>query len=586
MNHPPSQIPCEPAADAPPPAASPAQNNTRGLEKYAVIILAATASVMMLWGLNNVDLRDADEPRYAEVAREMAASGDYVLLHYNGEKYPNKPPLYFWLVAACSKLTGGVNEVSARMPSALAGVAVVLLTFALGRRMFGARAGFLAGMVLLSSLYFVEHARSVHMDLPLAVFTTAMIAVFYLAYEQGKAAWWTWPVFFLMGLLGILMKGPAGFLPPLLACIAFSLLRRDWRGWGRSLWISVFVVVAIACLWLVVLWRQSGNHFIWNTLISQNADRLTGRGSHVEPFYFFLRVFPEIFLPWTPFLLLALVMAAARIWRRDESAWKILFILVWFAVTFIFFSAVPSKRQLYILAAFPAAAIAVAWLLEALIAGKAPEKIEAFTRWLTAAAMTLVAAAAPLGLLMLAWAEVKGGERVAGMIEDLRRSYVVMVILSVILCAQGLAGVQAALRRYWAGAVTAILLICLTSGAATMFVFFPLFDKAKSARHFSARLNEAAGNSEVAAYEDVPEGIVFYARRRFPLLRTPGEAAAYLNREDGATRFCITKAKGLSEIKTACGNREMPEEVFRDKVEGDELVLLRSRSTVDQINFP
>ena len=584
MNYPPSDVPCSPAADASPQEATPARSSAGGLEKYAGMILAVAASALMLCGLNNTDFHGADEPRYAEVTREMLETGDYVLLRFNGVEYPNKPPLYFWLAAACSKLTGGVNAVSARLPSALAGVAAVLLTFALGRRMFGTRAGFLAGMVLLATLYFLSFTRSVHMDVPLTAFTVAMIAVFYLAHERGRAAWWTWPAFFFLGLLGVLMKGPAGFLPALLSCMAFSLLTRDWRAWRRSLWISAFVFVAVVCLWLALLWRLSSTDFIWNTLFSQNVERLAGARGHVGPFYFFLAAFPKMFLPWTPFFLIALVMAA-RTWRRDESARKIILIIVWFAVTFIFFSAVPSKRQLYLLPAFPAAAIATAWLLDALIAGKAPKGIEAFTRWVAAATAAL-AAAAPVALLALAWVEVKGDEQVGGIIADLRRHYIALAILSMLLCAQGLAGAQAAAQRRWARTVTALLLICLTSGAATMFMFFPLLDKAKSARNFSARLNEAAGDSEVAAYAAVPEWAVFYAHRKLILLETPEEAAAYLNGGDGAARFCLTRAKHVSKIKTACRGMAAPEEVFEDKVEGDEMALLKSGAPAGQIDLP
>lgn len=102
-------------------------------EKYAVVLLAVAASLLMMVNLDNVDLSGPDEPRYAEVAREMVERNDYLVLHFNGKKYSDKPPLYFWLIAAFSRLSGGVNEVAARMPSALAGVGTALLAFGLAR---------------------------------------------------------------------------------------------------------------------------------------------------------------------------------------------------------------------------------------------------------------------------------------------------------------------------------------------------------------------------------------------------------------------------------------------------------------------
>jgi 4-amino-4-deoxy-L-arabinose transferase-like glycosyltransferase len=581
------------AHNSPPPSAgAPSEHGPRaggvgGLEKHAGIVLAVAASALMLLALNNVDFWDEDEPRYAQVAREMVDGGDYILMHHNGARYAEKPPLFFWMIAACAQLTGGVNEISARMPSAVAGVAAVLMTFALAKRMFGARAGLLAGMVLLGSAYFVAHARTVHMDMPLAFFTTAMIFAFYVAFERGKAAWWTWPVFFLAGVGGIMMKGPAGFLPSLIACAAFSLLRRDWRAWrSLSCLLSALVAVALIGAWLAALGQRSNSHFISQTLIGQTLERITGAKGHVHPFYYFLGAFPGVFLPWTPFFILSLVMAAGRTARRAEAAWKILFVLAWFAAIFILFSAIPSKRKLYILPAFPSAAIVVAWFMDEIISGRADKRLEAAARWLGAALLALAAAATPLALAFLAWGNIRYNDSFAAVIDGLRRNYADVIFLGIAVCALGVFGALALLRRHWAGGAAAMLLMCVTVAAATAFVFFPLNNSANSAKDFSTKLNEAAGGCRLAAFPQVPEGILYYSGQKFQVFQTPQKAAAFLNGGNGEARFCLADAKHAEELKAAYADSEKPEEVLRGEVDGDEIILLRSRITTGQPGPP
>ena len=549
-----------------------------GLERYALVILAVVSAGMILVALNNKDLWNPDEPRYAQVAREMVQGDEYILLRLNGEKYPDKPPLYFWLVILCSKLTGGINEVSARMPSALAGVGVVLMTFALGRRLFGVRAGFIAGLVLLSSVYFLFTARSVHMDLPLTFIVMAMIYTFYHAWERGGAEWWTWPAFFFLGALGVMMKGPVGLLLPLFVCLLFSLLRRDWRAWHWSTALGAVVLVAILSAWLLLLWQRGGNEHIMETLFGQNIGRATGEASHESPLYYYFWMFPLLFLPWSLLFVAALVTALARCWGREVASGRILLAVVWFAVIFVFFTAIPSRRDLYMLPLFPAAAILVGWLLDSLIRDVASRRAGDAARWLMSAPLVLTAAAAALALLALAWVRVVGDNRTTDLIDTVKHNYPVMIVLSVLLSMQGMMGASAAFRKYWAGATTAMILMGLTLGFATVFMSLPLADGFKSARGFSVELNERVGDSEVVWYGDLHEGVVYYSGRRFRVLSEPEDVAEYFSGKSARVKYCAMRKKYYDQIKKACRERgtEISAPILEEAVGSKRLILIRT----------
>lgn len=551
------------------------RSQSPALEKYALVILAVVSACMMLIMLNGTDLWAPDEPRYAQVAREMQQSGDYILLRLNGDKYPDKPPLYFWLVILASRLTGGINEVSARLPSALAGVGVVLATFAIGRRMFGVRAAFLAGLVLISSVFFLDNARSVHMDLPLTLIVLLMLFVFYHAWERGGAEWWTWPLFFFLGALGVMMKGPVGFLLPMLACLLFSLLRRDWRAWHLSAVPGAALFLAIIAAWMLLLWQRGGDEHLRETLFGQNIGRAVGEVSHDQPFHYFLWIFPAIFMPWSLLFILALAAAFARAWGRETVSGNLLFAAVWFAVVFVFFSASVSKRSLYMLPLFPAAAMLTGWLLDSLIAGRASARAERLSKWLMGLPLIIMAAFAVAGLLALAWVQFRGDRQILDYLEKVRRNYPAVIVFSLLLSVQGITGAGAAFRKYWAGAATAMALMGLTAGFAVIFMFYPMGNDMKSARAFSAKLNQTVGDSQIAWYRDLHEGVLYYSGRRCVFLREPADVVEYFS--DDSVKYCGMRDKYYERIKAACREKgvEVEKVIPEQSIGSKDLIVIR-----------
>ena len=189
------------------------------------VVVAASIGVAALYlsGLGATDLWAPDEPRYAHVADEIVAGGHgatgLIVMHVGGEPYSEKPPLYFWLAALASAPAGQVTEVSARLPSALAGLAAIALTAVLGRRVLGP-AGALWGAVLLATVFdFAFLARRARLDVLLTLTT---VAAFYAVWriDRGEGAR-RGNVALLHGAmgLGVLTKGPVALLPLLAAAV-------------------------------------------------------------------------------------------------------------------------------------------------------------------------------------------------------------------------------------------------------------------------------------------------------------------------------------------------------------------------------
>ena len=326
----------------------------------ARLLVLALGALVFLPGLGNHDLWNPDEPRYAEVAREMRLSGEFLVPHLNGELYAEKPPLHFWAIAAFGWLRGGVDEVSARLPSALAAMGTLLLVFSLGRRMFGVRAAWLAVAVLATSARVMWQGRVGQIDMQLVFWVTLAVWCWWRALDEER------PGLYLLGFLatglGGLAKGPAGLLPPLLAFIAFLAwtkrlgeLRRMRVGWGLLLWLAVMLA------WLVPASMIAGWDYFAHLAFRQNVGRYANPWGHHLPWYYFLTVIPGDFFPWSFFLPSALVVGWRRLRNGVEARLRdgYLLCLCWMVVTVVFFSLSPGKRTVYILTMYPAMALLV-----------------------------------------------------------------------------------------------------------------------------------------------------------------------------------------------------------------------------------
>jgi 4-amino-4-deoxy-L-arabinose transferase-like glycosyltransferase len=341
-------------------------SNPKATLALSLALLALTAAVLFFAGLGRLPLIEPDEGRNAEVGREMLVSGDWITPHYNGLAYLDKPAVYFWLVAASLK-TFGVSESAARLPSALMGVATMLLAWFLARRMFGESAARRAGIVFATSPLALALARQVNFDMALTFFVTLALTAFWLAQERNfQAPWFDLLMFAAMGV-GVITKGPVAILLPLIcvlvdqalwsrgrksadpACAdrgkSRSALHLRW-GWG------FLIFLAVALPWFVAVSLRHPDfprYALWNESLKRFTTSTAHRGGGI---FYYVPVFLAGFFPWSLFLLVA-GWNRLRRWRelKEDQGRPILFLLCWAAGVFGFFTVSHSKLPGYFLPA-------------------------------------------------------------------------------------------------------------------------------------------------------------------------------------------------------------------------------------------
>jgi 4-amino-4-deoxy-L-arabinose transferase-like glycosyltransferase len=322
-----------------------------------IIALLALFGAVMLGNLGGWELKGADEPRYAQIAREMRETGQYIVPHLNGEIYPDKPPLFFWLIALAAVPSGDVGAFEARLPSVLAGLGLILLTFLFAARLFDPGTGLLAAGVLFCCEQFFSTTTSSHFDTILAFWTTLSLLLFYIGYtsaEKGKK--YMIGAYAAMGA-ALLTKGPVGLVVPLASMLLFVVARKEF-GRIKDLHIGkgLLIAVGIIAAWLIPACILGGEAYTQNILFKQTVGRTVESFAHKEPFYYYFLGFPVDFLPWTLFV----PAAALYFWKSRSRSKDILLPLVWFAFTFAMFTLVSGKRNLYLLPLYPAAAMLMA----------------------------------------------------------------------------------------------------------------------------------------------------------------------------------------------------------------------------------
>jgi len=396
------------------------------------LLLAAAALLFFTLGLGRGSLWDQDEPRYTDIAWQIVERGDPITLYHNGEPWFVHPPLYMWLVAATGALVG-FSEFTARIWTALFGAAGVLMTFLLGRRLYGARAGLVAALIVMTTLEYFVLSRLAIFD---AVLVTFMLAALYmvLAAEElsppGRRRALRWA--FVWAGLATLTKGPIGLLLPAMVVGAWWL----WRGVLRERLRTmppdgVLLYALIGLSWYALETARYGLPFLQRIVGYYMVGRYFGVVENQPgPWYYYLPVLILGGFPWSAFLPSLSVYHARRL-RRDPRS---LLLLLWIGVTILFYSAAGTKLPNYILPVFPVAAIAAAPLWARAI-WEGDEEAAGLLRW--GAALLLLGGLA-LGAAVMIFGQVKYPGEFAAVAPHLRRLGVALaagVVVAAILLA-------------------------------------------------------------------------------------------------------------------------------------------------------
>jgi 4-amino-4-deoxy-L-arabinose transferase-like glycosyltransferase len=323
------------------------------------VLLAALSFVA---GLGRGAIGDNDEAFYAESAREMVDSGDWLTPYFNYEPRFQKPALYYWVTAALFSVTGP-HEFSARLFAALAGVGLVLVTTACGRRWYDESVGLLAGAIAATSFGYFALARMALPDLPLAFFITVTIWAAFVATletERNPRQWVLWAA--AAAALGFLVKGPLAIVIPALVVAPILLMeRRSFNVQFSDIVLAAGLFVAMALPWYGAMWVQHGSDYLVGFFVGDNVERFaTDRFNSPRPWWFYLPVLAGGLLPWTPLMLAWLSPVVQFATRRRDIGTLDLRLLLWAALPLAFFTLSVGKQPRYILPILPPLAILLA----------------------------------------------------------------------------------------------------------------------------------------------------------------------------------------------------------------------------------
>ena len=318
----------------------------------SLVLVLLAGTLLFFAGLGRLPLIEHDEGRNAEVGREMLVSGDWITPHFNGLAYLDKPVVFFWMVAASLKALG-VSETAARLPSALMGLATMLLVWWLGRRMFGPAVGLRAALVFGVSPLALVLARTVIFDMTFAFFMTLATAAFWLGEEKEFRQPWLDIVMFAAMGVAVITKGFAGLLVPVGTALVYAVVCGRWRHWLRLRWgWGVAVFLAVSLPWFIAVSLRHPDfprYALWDESVIRFTTGSARRGGGI---FYYVPVFFGGFFPWSFFLLLA-GWNRVRRWRelKQEARRPVLFLVVWGAWVFCFFTVSHSKLATYFLPA-------------------------------------------------------------------------------------------------------------------------------------------------------------------------------------------------------------------------------------------
>ncbi|MFY9740926.1 MAG: glycosyltransferase family 39 protein [Candidatus Sulfotelmatobacter sp.] len=352
------------------------------------LLLAGFCAFLFFYGLAQFGLIGADEPRYAQVAREMLEHHDWITPTLGGAPWLEKPPLYYWQAIIAYKIVG-VSDWAARLPSAFDATFLVFAVYFFLDRFssrfsgrFGSGVALDGALIVASCTGIIGYARAASTDMPLAA-----------AFGIAMLAWWSWresgkriylALFFFFVALGMLAKGPVAPFLAGVVIVLYAVAARELRLVLRTLWLPGILLFCIVALPWYFAVQVRNPQFFHDFILEQNLGRFSQNiYHHPQPFWYYLPVTALAVVPWTVFATAAFVRAVQRWWsnrespvenkdkskakneKREEETEAIgpqfgPFACCWLIVPVLFFSVSASKLPGYILPAIPAIGLLLA----------------------------------------------------------------------------------------------------------------------------------------------------------------------------------------------------------------------------------
>jgi 4-amino-4-deoxy-L-arabinose transferase-like glycosyltransferase len=326
-----------------------------------IFLLAGFCAFFFFFGLSYFGLVGADEPRYAQVAREMLNRHDWITPTLGGKPWLEKPVLYYWQAIIAYRIFG-VSDWVARIPSAADATLMVIAVYLFLRRF---RPGvYLDGaLITASAAGVIGFARAASTDMPLASMITIAMLAWYAWYESRARSYLALSYFFLG--LGVLAKGPVALLLAFLIVLLFTALTHDFETLKQTFWIpGIAIFLAVALPWYIAV-QLKNPEFSRVFILQHNLARFgTNLYHHPEPFWYYLPVVMLALLPWTVFVVVTL-SKSIRVWLKQKKELRSdedlnVFLIIWLIVPILFFSISQSKLPGYIVPALPAGSLLVA----------------------------------------------------------------------------------------------------------------------------------------------------------------------------------------------------------------------------------
>jgi len=478
------------------------------------IILVAVLLPLFCLGIGNHGLWTADEPRVAEIGREMALTGNWAVPTLNQRPFLEEPPLYYASVAVAFKAFGGVSDRIARIPSAVFSLGGCIALFFLAAFLFSARIGLLSALVMATGFEYFRVAHWLVVDSALTCFVLLAMMFFMMAYaSKDKGRRLLCHILFYISCMGAFFtKGFIGLAVPGLAILSFLIVERNLKELLRMrLWLGIIIFLALALPWFFALKEQGGAEYLNIFFIKNHLQRFLPGGSsgHHQPFYYYLLGFPEGFLPWSLLLIPVLFYSLRK--SPDLPALEksgVNYLKCWFFMGIIFLSAASTKRILYLMPVFGPFAVLTARYIDSTLSPRFLSALEKVFLWIFACTPLL------LGLAMIPAYMRASAEYPPVASGSLFFAVIVTSVAAFALSAASLIYLgRKRMTRFWiasGGAFYVIFIFCLVA-------VMPALDRFKSFVPFTDRVKSVvAAGQEIYAYkpdETLRAIVPFYAGR-------------------------------------------------------------------------